>query len=221
MAPARRTFYWQEEDFQVDFPVPDKKPVEKETIDPFKELGFPPKSRLLIHYLPEIYQSEDPGLFREFSMRRPQVKEGEQDPNVLSMQGFLGAFDSILLPVIWTLDNFDLFLDPGSAPGDFLQWLATWFGIVFHPGMPDAQKRTLLKDAHLIYNMLGTSWALSRVLEIYTGITPVIDDQSDDLEPHTFRVRLPFRAEEVNQELIETLVEAYKPAHTGYVLEYE
>jgi hypothetical protein len=49
----------------------------------------------------------------------------------------------------------------------------------------------------------------------------VIDDRSDDLDAHTFRVRLPLRSEEVNRELIEDLIEAHKPAHTAYILEFD
>ena len=67
----------------------------------------------------------------------------------------------------------------------------------------------------------GTRWALHRVLEIYTGVEPEIDDQSKSLEPFTFLVRIPLRKRAVNPDLIEALIDAHKPAHTSYKVRYQ
>jgi phage tail-like protein len=134
------------------------------------------------------------------------------------MARFLGMFESILIPIEWNVDNFDLYLDPGTVPTGFLPWLANWFEITFDPTWGEAQRRTLLAEAHQIYARRGTCWALSRVLEIYTGHRPEIIDLDEDLEPFTFAVRLPLRAGEVNRELVERIIDANKPAHTTYTL---
>jgi phage tail-like protein len=177
VAHYRRPVYWEEEEALGDLPAPEAPAVEKVYLDPFIELDrqlnretqLPIESRWLIQYLPEIYHLEDLDPLEVSSKRKLGAKQDLKDPQVIPMNRFLGVFESFLLPVKWTLDNFDLFLDPDSAPRDFLHWLAAWFGIVFQPGMSEAQERALLNDAHRIYDELGTSWALSRVLEIHTG----------------------------------------------------
>ncbi len=157
--------------------------------------GLSTESLRLIHYLPGIYQTN-------------------------FMKRFLALFESILIPIEWTVDNFDLFLDPGTAPSAFLPWLANWYTIVFNPSWNEVQRRAFLKDAHLIYARRGTRWALSRVLEIYTGKKPEIIEFADGQEPHTFTVQIPLKASQIDQELVERLIDVNKPAHTTYSLEF-
>jgi phage tail-like protein len=137
------------------------------------------------------------------------------------MSRFLGIFEAILSPIEWTIDNFNLFLSPATCPTAFLPWLANWFEIVFDDTWSETKRRDFLREAHDIYMHRGTKKALSRTLEIYTGIAPEIDDLADDLEPHTFRVYLAMQANEVNRGNIEILINAHKPAHTAYELHFE
>jgi len=179
-------------------PAPDSDtPPPSETACP-PGLGY--HSRRLLDYLPGIYHTE-------------------------FMSRFLALFEATLIPIEWTIDNFDLFLDPGTAPGDVLSWLADWFDITFDPSWSEAQRRRLLREAHLIYARRGTRWALSRVLEIYTGATPTIVDTAPDLDPFTFRVTLPIQTprsgyQRLPREMIERLIDAHKPTHTLYTLEF-
>ena len=170
-------------------PPPEPWPVGESLVPP----GLSTHSRRLLSYLPGIYHTD-------------------------FMARFLGIFESILIPIEWNVDNFDLYLDPGTVPTGFLPWLANWFEITFDPTWSEAQRRTLLAEAHQIYARRGTCWALSRVLEIYTGHRPEIIDLGEDLEPFTFAVKLPLRAGEVNRELVERIIDANKPAHTTYTL---
>lgn len=137
------------------------------------------------------------------------------------MSRFLGIFEAILTPIEWNIDNFDLYLNPGEAPTGFLPWLAQWYEIPFDDSWDEGKRRALLKDAHLLYGRRGTRWALERILEIYTGSKPEIDDQSSDLEPFTFTVRIPVRRQELNQELIQRIIDMNKPAHTTYKLKFK
>ena len=66
--------------------------------------GMEMRSTRLIQYLPDIYHTD-------------------------FMARFLGIFESTSTPIEWTIDNFDLFLSPASAPPGFLPWLANWFNI--------------------------------------------------------------------------------------------
>ncbi len=131
---------------------------------------------------------------------------------------FLAMLESILAPVEWTGDNFDLFLDPKTAPAGFLPWLGAWFELSFAAGWSEIAQRTVLQEAHLIYRRRGTAWALQRLLEIYTGAAIQIEDQNENLEDFTFSIRISMPADEVNRSAIETLINANKPAHTSYDL---
>ena len=136
------------------------------------------------------------------------------------MSRFLALFESILTPIKWNIDNFDMYLDPGTAPDSFLPWLANWYLIGFDSTWSEAQRRSLLSEASDLYARRGTRWALIRLLEIYTGRTPDIIEFDKNLPPYTFIIRLPIRAMDVNRELIIRLIDANKPAYTNYSLEF-
>ncbi|MDF1512316.1 MAG: phage tail protein I, partial [Anaerolineae bacterium] len=157
--------------------------------------GLSLHSQRLIQYLPGIYHTS-------------------------FMARFLGLFESILTPIEWNVDNFDLFLNPGTAPAHFIPWLAHWFDLSFESTWTESQRRALLKDAHMIYARRGTRWSLSRVIEILTGYKPTIVDVADDLPDYTFKVILPLAASQTNREMIERLIDANKPAQTMYTLEF-
>lgn len=162
--------------------------------------GFPPGlsyySQKLIDFLPGIYQTD--------FMRR-----------------FLALFESVWLPIERNVDAFDLFLSPGTAPLAFLPWLESWFDIAADPSWTEAQRRELLREAPRIFARRGTRWALGRVLEIYTGVAPVIDDMDPGLDPFNFKVTIPAVRGKAGRkrEMIERLIDAHKPAHTFYTLE--
>jgi phage tail-like protein len=136
------------------------------------------------------------------------------------MARFLGLMETIQRPIEWNIDNFDLFIDPGTCIYDFLPWLAGWFEIIFDPSWSEAQQRKLLKDAYRIYALRGTRWALSRVLEIYTGVPPRINDSGDEIKAFTFVVNIKVPKDEINPRLIEAIIDIHKPAHSSYKLEF-
>lgn len=136
------------------------------------------------------------------------------------MKRFLAIFESVLAPIEWNVDNFDLYLNPETTPSGFLPWLASWFSITFDSTWTDEQQRELLLEAHNIYARRGTHWALSRVLEIYTRIKPEIADVNANEDPFTFMVKIPLKESEVDRMLIEQIIDANKPAHTIYVLSF-
>ena len=184
-------------------PPPPKPPRPSKVVKPEPEPDYsqpPPgldfESRRFLEYLPGIYHTD-------------------------FMARFLAIFEAIYMPAEWNIDNFDLFLDPKTAPDDFLPWLANWFSISFDPSWSIEQRRTLLSEAHQIYAKRGTRWALSRVLEIYTGSQPEIEDLQKDEDPFTFSVILPIPEKEVDRTLIEAIIDVSKPAHTNYNLQFK
>jgi phage tail-like protein len=131
---------------------------------------------------------------------------------------FLALLESLLAPIEWTIENFDLFLDPQTAPTYFLDWLGNWFGLTFDGSWSEEKQRILLQEAHTLYKMRGTAWALSRLLHIYTEVQPEIIDEAEQLEAHTFWVKLPLPESKRQRSHIEQLIDAHKPAHTRYRL---
>ena len=154
-------------------------------------------------YLPDIYHPE-PG------------EHGDRTP---FLPRFMAMFESIWAPIEWNIDNFDLYLDPRTSPIEFTPWLANWFEIAFDDSWSDEQRRDLLLDAHKIYARRGTHWSLSRILEIYTGAKPEINDTDTGLDPYTFTVKIKGKGDkQLNRQLVEQLIDANKPAHTSYQL---
>ncbi len=187
-------------------PVPPKPPLPPplpEATEPNGHYSLPPGlsfsySRYL-KYLPEIYHA-GPESF---------------------LTRFLALLESILAPIEWNIDNFDLYLDSKTSPLSFLPWLADWFVMTFDESWSEASRRQLLAEAQHIYPRRGTVWALRRILEIYTGVEPDINDQGRSLEPFTFTVRFPLREQQVNRLSIERIINANKPAHTNYSLIFQ
>ncbi len=134
------------------------------------------------------------------------------------MRRFLGIFESIWMPLEWTVDNFDLYLSPSTAPDAFIPWLANWYDVIFDSTWSLDQRRAFLKEAPAIFSRRGTRWALSRILEIYTGSAPQIVDTGSQLEAHTFSVQV--KKNNASPELIQALIESNKPAHTTFKLEF-
>ncbi len=157
--------------------------------------GLSRRSIRYVNYLPAIYRSD-------FVSR------------------FLGMLEAILMPAEWNIANMDLRLDPRTAPAEFLPWLASWFDLVFDATWTEAMQRTFLIEAHNLFAMRGTKWALTRVLEIYTGRAPEIVDLTDRTNPYLFTVKIPFRERNVNREGVDRIIMADKPAHTTYKLEF-
>lgn len=171
--------------------IPDHEP---DYSQPPPGLAF--ESRRFLEYLPGIYHTD-------------------------FMTRFLAIFEAIYMPAEWNIDNFDLYLDPQTAPEGFLPWLANWFSISYDPSWTIEQQRILLAEAHQIFAKRGTRWALSRVLEIYTGARPEIVDLQDGQDPFTFTVKIPISEKELDRTLIETIIDASKPAHTNYNLQFK
>jgi phage tail-like protein len=126
---------------------------------------------------------------------------------------FLALFDHVLLPLRWQAANFDLLLDPVSSPAAFLPWLAQWHRIAVDDSWTEPQRRQLLASAPYIFARHGTAAALHRVLEIYTGVVPLIRD-GGDLPPRQFEVVLdPCGRSEAE---LRAVIDAHKPIHVDH-----
>jgi len=134
-----------------------------------------------LNFLPEIYQPSgqagDNAIHIQFTT-----------PPTDFLSRFLAIFESIYLPLDWTVSHADLFLDPKTATIGYIDWMEQWFGIPFARNWSLEKRRKLLLVAEALYAMRGTKWALEEVLTIYTGEKPMIDENVDTLAPFDFNV---------------------------------
>ncbi len=167
------------------------------------------------------------------------------------MGRFLMLFESFWTPIERQIDSIHAYFDPRLTPANLLPWLASWMDMLLDERWPEPAQRLLLSRVSSLYRKRGTRGGLSEYLEIYTGQTPVIVERradnfklgttrlgqavalGRDNAPHSFGVTLTLppveagseaesaRKERDRRRMIESIIEAEKPAHTSYDLTIE
>lgn len=167
------------------------------------------------------------------------------------MGRFLMLFESFWKPLEGQIDHLPLYFDPQMAPPDFLPWLASWLDLVLDERWPEERRRLLIRSAAALYRKRGTRQGLQRYLEIFAGDRiEIIEHRANNFRlgpegrlgagialgtqnvPHTFtvNVRLPpvaveddesVREDMERRRIVEAIIQAEKPAHTGYTLRFE
>ena len=155
--------------------------------------GIPHDASTWMTYLPEIYQQD------EFIGR------------------FLLIFESMFAPIVWTVDNFDLYLTPDIAPYEWLSWMAGWFDLLLLEELPIERQRQLMEQIGWLFLRRGTRAGLERLLEIYFGISPEIIET----DPCHFVVVLPLSESEtgMSREVALRLIESQRPAFASFDLQ--
>ena len=101
-----------------------------------------------------------PGLYQEDSL----------------VQRLCAALDAVLAPDITLLDCFGAYLDPGTAPPDFLEWLAGWVGLSALRDLPTPRRRELVRRATRLHSMRGTPSAVKELVEAAVGLPVEIEE---------------------------------------------
>ena len=151
--------------------------------------------------------------------------------------------ESLWGPIERQITDIHHYFDPMVMPLGLLRWYAHWVDLTLDPRWPEAKQRRLLSSIVSLYRRRGTPGGLAEFLELYTGVTPKIDEKrarnfslgknallgpsialGQDNVPHSFAVtlRLPRIADaeaELRRAVIDSIIEAEKPAHTSYTLE--
>ncbi|MGW7471954.1 phage tail protein [Streptomyces cyaneofuscatus] len=91
-------------------------------------------------------------------------------------QRFTAGLDTVLAPVLSTLDNLPAYFDPALAPADFLPWLATWVGAGIDPGWPPELQRAVLARAVELHRWRGTRRGLVEHLRLCFGVHADVRD---------------------------------------------
>lgn len=191
----------------------------------FDRLIYPQPAAAKPH-LPEAAESFLPaldgmGMAHLAGIPRDQSTWLQYLPAIYSDDEFLGRylliFESMLSPITWIVDNFDLYLSPEIAPQAWLQWMASWFDLLLLPELPDERQREILRQVGWLFLRRGTPAGLQRLLQLYFGVTPeIIED-----EVCHFVVRLPLSESpvELGSEVANRLIASQKPAFASYDLE--
>ena len=135
------------------------------------------------------------------------------------LRRYLLIFEAIWEPHEHQQNHMELYIDPRTAPESFLSWLASWVDVPISPHWTEERRRKLLTEATNLYRWRGTSYGLSRMIEVCTGLTPTIADGDTAF---VFRVQLVIPpGSTADLEFIEDLIRRHKPAYAGYTLEVQ
>ncbi|MFF2324784.1 MULTISPECIES: phage tail protein I [unclassified Streptomyces] len=91
-------------------------------------------------------------------------------------QRFTAGLDTVLAPVLSTLDNLPAYFDPALAPADFLPWLASWVGVGIDPAWPEELRRSVVARAVELHRWRGTRRGLIDRLRLCCGVHADIQD---------------------------------------------
>ncbi len=177
-----------------------------------------------VDFLPQIYQASD------------------------FMGRFLMIFEEAFDPTIQSMDTLWAYLDPLTAPRALLPFLSKWVAWDLDARWTIKQQRRLLRYAVPLYRQRGTRQGLRLYLHIYTGLPldepdrPEEDKRISIMEdfkagfvfgnaylnqsamlgggrPYHFRVTLrPDSAEQLDENMVRSLIEDVKPAFCTYDL---
>jgi phage tail-like protein len=143
---------------------------------------------------------------------------------------FLLAFEAVLSGLgaeppglETTIGNLADYLDPMTATAEFLPWLAGWVTLSLRADWDEATKRSFIQQIVPLYRLRGTQTGLERLLELYTGQVPEIDDDFED-PSYFFQVRLKLTEADpallqLKQQIARAIIDQEKPAHTFYALQ--
>jgi phage tail-like protein len=168
-----------------------------------------------------------PGVFRESFLdeRRRTAREpfGAR---------FISALDTVLAPVLATLDNVESYFDADTTPEDFLAWLGSWVAASVDAGWPEDRRRAFVGQAAELYRRRGTADGLRDHVQIHTGgVVEVIENGATSWSP-TADGKLPGTPEPVlvvrvtvddpesiDKVKLDELVMTSKPAHVVHRIE--
>lgn len=218
--------------------IPLANPVEERPYTGSVPLGLAPHSLKLINFLPEIYRATGWNGFQLLKANEIQtatldsdlfnrLRQDLVDSNHDFTTRLLALIESVLLPIEWTANHFDLFLDVQTSPQEFLIWLEQWFLVLTDASWTEQQRRTFIKEADWLFERRGTKKALSRILEIYTETRPEIIESEDATSQETLgafefkvNVHIDPQSNRVEQAVVQKIVNAFKPAHTWARISY-
>jgi phage tail-like protein len=83
----------------------------------------------------------------------------------------LSYFDTVFAEIETEVERFPAYLDPDSAPAEFLDWLGAWLDLRFLAQWPEETRRDFIRRAIEYYKRRGTVEGLREFLQLHTGLT--------------------------------------------------
>ena len=143
---------------------------------------------------------------------------------------FIGALETLLDPIVATLDVLDSYFHPTLAPRDVLDLLAAWLGLRVEESWPDERLREALRREGELSRRRGTAAGLTLALSIAfpdsrcASRTAAESTWSTDPDARTkapqpgFVVYCDTPIPEQTQLAIARVIEEAKPVHVRYRL---
>jgi phage tail-like protein len=165
-----------------DTPTPWWRPDPGDAVDVFEAPVFAPPGRYLWVALRLSGDGRSTPVVRGLRVehtahdlvRRLPAVYAEDQPEPSFLHRYLAMFDSLLYDLDQRAARRDVLVDPAATPVEALGWLASFAGLVLDDRWPDAARRQLVAEIVPLYRRRGTLGALSRYLELFLGVAPVI-----------------------------------------------
>ncbi len=173
-----------------------------------------PRSTYL-EYMPACYRESDPynGI-------------DEDEKSVAMLERFLSIFETTFATLEEKRESTPLLIDSAETSKETLAWLSSWLGLKHDDSWEDARWRQLMREAPGLFGIRGTREAIERVIEIYSGIRPLVYEPMHarcmkkgaiaDMDNYSFCLFLkPEQYHTIEEvETIRRIVEEWKPAYT-------
>jgi phage tail-like protein len=152
-----------------------------------------------------------------------------EDPFALR---FAEGLDTLLGPMLVTLDCLPAYLSSWLAPAGHLDWLAHWVGAELTGDESLAARRDAIANAVFMHRRRGTARGLAAAVRLATGVTPEIVESGGSawsprpLGPYPGHVdpglRVTLRVPDpalINRARLRAAVAAATPAHLPFTIE--
>lgn len=106
----------------------------------------------------------------------PDIYRKDQDTDCF-LDRFISIFQSLYYDLEDEFDNIPRLFAVDVVNEEFLNWIAQWFSIENSFIWTKEKLRNLLKNIMEIYRMKGTKESIIKLIEIYSGIKPIIVEQ--------------------------------------------
>ncbi len=147
--------------------------------------------------------------------------------NQETLSPYLSIFQNIMDGFEEQIEKSHLkMLDPLCCDEEYLGWLSSLLGIARDYRWAEDKWRKFLEEAPSLYAGLGTKASMQRAIELYYGEKPEIDDGDpecdNDSEINCWFFCVSLHKKNIDNqrdaEVIASIIEAFKPAHTSYQL---
>jgi phage tail-like protein len=116
--------------------------------------AYYPRFSYLREYLPAIYR--------------------EDEASASFLDRFLANVEGTYTAVEGRIEQAQALFDPRTVPPEYLEWLATWFGVALDPAWDENRRRLFLMHAHEMFLERGTVRGVTRAIQL--ALDPCVEE---------------------------------------------